>query len=202
MQTLYTNSLKLALILLVCLALNACVSSTSGEYKQQINTAAAAKLNVRMGIDYLKRKNTVMAKKKFDTALQLAPQDPSSWFGLGYFYETTDNLALADRFYQKAIKVSSKSGAAHNNYGTFLCRHGRYQEGIKQFIKAVKEPGYLQVPAAYENAGLCEMMAKNKKSAKTFFKLAVNNGPEQKTSLYELAKLNHQSGNIKPKKRS
>ncbi|EKD92180.1 MAG: hypothetical protein ACD_29C00132G0001, partial [uncultured bacterium] len=97
-------------------------------------------------------------------------------------------------YYQKAIDVEPHSGAAINNYGTFLCRTGRYQEAIQSFLKAAIEPNYLQSASAYENAGICALKMSNILLAKKYFHEALNNNPSMPFSLLSLSRICHQTG--------
>lgn len=154
------------------------------------NPRLAAKLNVRLGIDYLEHNKIVMAKKTFINSLREAPNIAASWYGMAYFLEATGRKQEAEKYYRRAIEVEPDSGEAHNNYGTYLCRTARYREGIQQFLIAIRETDYLAPAEAYENAGLCALLMHDNKLAEQYFIQAINNNPDSFTSLFELASIN------------
>lgn len=73
-----------------------------------------------------------------------------------YYYEKTSQRTLADSAYHAMLQQAPHSGAAHNNYGTFLCRAGAYKRGIHELLLAANNPHYLRRNTAYRNALLCK----------------------------------------------
>ncbi len=171
-------------------------SSSLANERERLSPNSSAELNVRLAIDYLKQKNIPMAKVSLLKAKQDAPKSAAVWYAMGYFDEVTGDAAKAEEDYERAIQFAPKSGNAHNNYGTFLCRHGRYRESVEQFSVATSIPDYLDVSGAYENAGLCATLIPDRKMAMSFFLKAVSNDPNHPTSLLELAKLYYEQGDF------
>src|SRR5207248_325221 len=116
---------------------------------------AAAKTNARLGLVYLQKGLYPASKERLLTSIQEDPKIAAGWYSMAYYLEKTGNLQQAEKYYRKAIEVEPHSGAALNNYGTFLCRTHQYQAAIAEFIKAAHERTYLDSAGAYENAGTC-----------------------------------------------
>lgn len=184
--------LSLPLIGATSLALTACATNSEGKRNKSYIDNEAAIANVQMGIAYLKKNDTVLAKRKFTKAIQEAPNLPASWYAMAYYNEVTGKLEQADQQYRKAIAVAPNSGEAHNNYGTFLCRHGKYRQAIAQFDQAIEEPSYMQDGAAYENAGICALAMPDKKLAYHYFQQALLNDPNLTNALLHLGELSYQ----------
>ena len=196
------NKFKLLLVIgVVCACVSGCktpeipigesIVARSAEAKK----LAAAKINIRLGIAYLQRQDISRSKQKFLLALEEAPNLPESWYAMAYFLEQTKNNEQANLYYKKAIALAPSRGDTLNNYGTFLCRVGKYREAVNYFLRATLDPKYLDPSAAYENAGLCAAKMPNKVLAMQYFKRALDEDPTRTTSLLELAKLNYQSKN-------
>ena len=104
-------------------------------------------------------------------------------------------MPQAEADYKQAIALDKNSGMANNNYGTFLCRNGRYKEAIAQFMIAANQTEYLHAGGAYENAGICALEVPDEEAAKGFFLQALNNEPDRKTANFELAKIYYHEDN-------
>lgn len=174
--------------LFLLLILNACTTEVVGGSGNKTNMAQASSLNVQLGNNYLRQGNRSRAKQKFLLAVQQAAT-PQSYGALAYFYEQTSELNNAESYYKKAISEDAKAGAAHNNYGAFLCRQKRYPEAESEFMLAVQDKNYLNDAGAYENAGLCALLIPNNDKAVTYFKNSIAQNPNMSVSILELAKL-------------
>ena len=176
-----------------------CVSFFLGNFAYSIfadgnNPAEAARTNAKLGLAYLEKGLYPASKERLLTAINDDPKIAAGWYSMAYYLEKTDDNTEAEIYYRKAISIEPHSGSAKNNYGTFLCRLGRYQEAIHQFLSAANETDYLEVAQAYENAGICAMMIPNNSLALTYFHQALNNNPNMPFTLLNLARLNHING--------
>ncbi|MFN7097259.1 MAG: type IV pilus biogenesis/stability protein PilW, partial [Gammaproteobacteria bacterium] len=154
----------------------------------------AAVYNVQLGIGYLREGNITRAKTKLLLAQSQDPTSPDVWDALAFFYESTGNDTLADRYYLKAISLDSKRGSSLNNYGVYLCKKGQYRQSLTYFSQAVADPAYVNVASTYENAGLCAEEIPDMATAQKFFILALDNNPVLSTSTLELAEINFENG--------
>lgn len=91
-------------------------------------------------------------------------------------------------------------GDVQNNYGTYLCRTGEYEQSIDHFMLAVKDPDYLDTSDAYENAGLCALKIPNKKMAYGYFNTAITQNPSRPVSLFKMAQLDYEMGDYQKAK--
>lgn len=194
--------LSLSTLLALGLGLSAC--STTANYsdsQHQIhhvrNPVKAANINVQLGLELLKKGESAQAKSKLLLAKRLAPKDPAVWFGFGYFFENTGDVAQADFSYRKAIQLAPEHGNSHNNYGTFLCRQGKYQEAIQHFLLAIADPEYLDISGAYENAGIAALQLPNQRLAQQYFQKALEYNSSSDVALVQLAKIAYSNNNFK-----
>lgn len=160
----------------------------------------AAKINAQLGMAYLEQKNVQRAKMKLLLALNQGPDIPEPWYSMGYFLEATGDNTEAAKYYLKAVEIAPDRGESQNNYGTFLCRQGKYAESIKHFLLAANAQNYLDPAAAYENAGLCSMNSGAYKQAAGYFKQALLKDPGRNLSLLKLAETNVKLGHYKEAK--
>jgi type IV pilus assembly protein PilF len=165
------------------------LNSSSLSQNSTNNSQKAAAINVQLGIGYLQQGYPERAKSKLLLALEEAPHWPPSLDAMAFYLEITGESGQADDYYRQAIRRAPHDGSSHNNYGTYLCRKGEYALAIDQFMRAVKDPLYLDTAKAYENAGLCALKMPNDTLANQFFIKALRLDPRRDTSMLELANL-------------
>ena len=174
--------------IILTLLLSSCSLNTP-ELTVAPKNPAAGEINTSLGLAYLAQHDVAHAQQKLLLAQQQAPNDPAVWYATGYFLENSQELPAAEKAYLRALELSPHSGAAQNNYGAFLCRHGNYTAAITHFLRAVQDPNYLHAAQAYENAGHCALLIPDTHVAKTYFKLAVARDPQLMSAITALQQL-------------
>lgn len=154
----------------------------------------AAKTNAQLGMAYLNKNMYAESKNRLLIALQEDPEIAAGWYSMGYYYQKTNNAKLAEQYYQKAISVEPTSGAAHNNYGAFLCQEKQYKNAISEFLSAINQPNYIHAASAYENAAMCALRIPDRSLAVSYFQKAIDNNPNKPYSLLSLAQISYQNG--------
>jgi len=165
-------------------ALVSCATNTTPDRDPEAQTRVS-EINIQLGLKYLEMKNYQRSKQKLLLALEENPKLPEANYAMAYFYETCGDMQQADQFYLKALSYAPHRGDVQNNYGTFLCRRGRYQEAIQHFEMAANDKDYLDPASAYENAGWCALKIPDKKLAIKNFQLAVMHDPGRSVALQE-----------------
>lgn len=160
---------KKIVCLYLCLLITGCSSHLFSSAKEN---PAAAEINAKLALAYLEKNDLVHARQKLIAAQQQAPHDPAIWYSSGYFFERTGDNSAARHAYLRAIQLSPQEGAAQNNYGVFLCRQGEYAAAISHFLLAAKDPSYLNVANAYQNAAYCAAKIPDKALADGYTRLA------------------------------
>lgn len=178
-------------IIFVCILTSCSSTKSRAEEADRERLIKTAKINSQLGIAYLEKGNIQRSKQKLLLALKQAPMIPEPWYSMGYFYETTGNKDEAKNYYLKALGLAPTRGDVQNNYGTFLCRSDHYKESIQHFLLATKDPSYLDVASAYENAGLCAMKIPDTKLATHYFKQALLQDSSRRVALHQLTELEH-----------
>ncbi|HSF71317.1 MAG TPA: type IV pilus biogenesis/stability protein PilW, partial [Methylotenera sp.] len=114
--------------------------------------------------------------------------------GLGLVYAALGEDVKADAGYKKAIQLQPRSSESHNNYGSFLCSRKRYDESIKHFLEAVKNPLYSTPNLAYANAGICSARKNDIKSAEIYLTKALELQPLTHSAATQLAEIQFNRG--------
>ena len=145
---------KIVSLLILLGLLQACYVPVEPDQSQ--NEKASA-VNVQLGIGYMQQNNLDLASEKLTKAIN---QDPDSAPAQNAYAILQDRLLQTEKaeyHYKKATTLDPKNSQAANNYGAFLCRHGRELESEKYFMQALKNPLYSTPEFAYTNAALCLM---------------------------------------------
>lgn len=159
---------------------------------ESVDHVKAAKLNVELGLNYLKQEQVSRAKSKLLRAKKLAPELPEVHYSYGYLLEYVGEIPAAEKEYQKAVSLNPKGGNERNNLGTFLCRQHQYRKAEKEFLKAIDDPNYPNTAEALENAGVCVNQIPDVAKAVEYFEKALRYDPNRPTALLELAMIRFQ----------
>ncbi len=169
------------------LLLGACV----GPGKPKVDKARVAELNTRLGLEYLQQDRPDLAKVKLDRALEARPRSAAVNWANALLYEKLGDMEKAEAFYRKAVKYDPDSAEAHNNFGAFLCKRGRANEGVKHFDKAAANTVYPTPEYALTNAGVCLLEAGDDVEAEAYFRKALDRNPRHASALYQMALLTY-----------
>ena len=171
------------------LALTGC-ASTGG---QQSEISRAAKLNVQLGLDYLRQERLQLAETKLQRALAASPDSSQVQWAYALLQDRLGRGEAAERHFRRAISLSPDDAYARNNYGSFLCRQGRVKQGLAAFDKAASNPLYSEPESAWTNAGICLVRSSNDaetiKEAESYFRKALEANPRYVRALYQMAVL-------------
>jgi len=115
----------------------------------------ASAVNVQLGIGYLEQNNLELANEKLSKALRQDPNSASAHNAFAILQDRLLQTEKAEYHYRKATTLDPTNSRAANNFGAFLCRHGRELESEKYFLQALKNPLYSTPEFAYTNAALC-----------------------------------------------
>jgi len=173
------------------LALNS-QSPSMYDLPESIDHIKAAKLNVELGLNYLKQEQVSRAKSKLLRAKKLAPDLPEVHYSYGYFLEYVGEIPAAEKSYQKAVSLNPKGGNERNNLGAFLCRQHQYRKAEKEFLKAIDDPNYPNTAEALENAGVCVNQIPDVAKAVEYFEKSLRYDANRSTALLELAMIRYQ----------
>lgn len=148
--------------------------------------AEAARVHTELGQKYLQQGKTEVALEKLLKALQFDPNYVDAHTVIAVLYESINDLPKAEEHYKRAVQLKPKGGAENNNYGRFLCEHGRYEEAQGYFDKALADPFYATPALAMSNAGACLMRAGKAEPAEKLLRQSLALNPDDATALLAL----------------
>jgi type IV pilus assembly protein PilF len=182
------------LSMLIILFTSGCVT-VGEESKVSAAPIDAADTRIELGLAYMKREQYSRAKQDFEKALEFAPRYYRSHLSMAYYFEAVGQFQQARDTYQTALKVAPSNGEVYHNYGTFLCKRGKYDLAETMLIAATEQPNYYQIAESYENAGLCALKAERPTEARTFFEKSLEHDPYRPNATIQLAAIEVNVGN-------
>ncbi len=184
------------LVALLCF-LSACETTGSQIDNNDYNNRAIidrARAHTNLGAAYLQKNKLEIALDEFKKAVEIMPTFAMAYNGLAMVRSALGQDAEAEYNFKKAIKLDASISETYNNYGTFLCSRGRYNESITQFLEAVKNPLYGTPSAAYANAGICSKRNGDVKGAEIYLNKALEIQPLTHAAAQPLADIQFSRG--------
>jgi type IV pilus assembly protein PilF len=179
---------RLMFAMAAVLLMAACVHSNPA---RPIKKENAAQYNMQLGIAYLHQGNLPLAKEKLDRAMSEGPREPAVHSAMALLYDRLDKPREADEEFRTALRLGPEDPDILNNYAIYLCRVGRTDEGVKNFLEAAHNGLYRTPETAYTNAGVCLRAGNKLDLAARQFENALAVRPNYGEAAYQLVDLEY-----------
>ncbi|SMF31054.1 type IV pilus biogenesis/stability protein PilW [Pseudogulbenkiania subflava] len=160
-------------------------------------TNELAQIRTQLAVEYSRIGNYKAALLSADQAIAADQRYVPAYLAKAYVLTLLKVDGDAEQNYQKALAMEPANPEANNNYGEFLCDHGRAQDGMGYFAKALANPLYDTPQTAYLNLGRCSALLGQKAQANDYLLSALRVSPNYPPALKELAALHFGQGNAK-----
>ncbi len=199
-----TKALRLALATLagaVLLALGACESTSSKPATppvpqvpqpppvQEAPPPVRAQLHAEIAAGYYERGQMEIALQELDMAVKLDPRNAKIYNVYGLIYAMLGEEAKAQANFQSAIELAPNDSEIRQNWGWYLCSHGKPRESLAEFELAVRNPLYRTPDIALVNAGKCAAEIGETRRAEDYYRRALQANPNSTQAAYNLALL-------------
>lgn len=197
MSNLKITALALVLQITVvgCVSEQTVVEGTRGG-QTEVGSDQQARTRMSLGLTYLQRGENDQAIFNLEKAKELAPDMPEIWNALAYYYQQVDEIDLAEDAYRTALRKDSNNADTYNNFGAFLCQHGKYKQAEELLLAAVKLPGYIRVADSYENLAYCSLEQNDFAKYKQYLLSSLKHSSSRQTAVYNIAMLEYAMGNM------
>lgn len=189
-------SLRLALCLLAAALAGCAGGGVKGGGSQELKTASdqspiekRASIRLQLAVGYFQDGKLEVALDEVKQAIAINPEFADAYGVRALIYSQMGELTLADENYQRALKLAPNNPDLANNYGSFLCQHGKGTQGIALFESALKNPAYQSPVKALLNAGSCSLKMKNLDAAERYLLDALRYEPDHPATNANLAKV-------------
>jgi len=173
--------ISFVLLLSACVATETTVTTknTGAGNNMVFDPQGAADTRIKLALLYLQKNNMQQAKENLEKALEYQPDDADIYRVFAYYYQQVKEVDKAEALYKKSLSLDSQNPHTYNNYGTFLCKQGRYQDAENAFLTALKQTSYIEVANTYENAGTCSEKAGEIDKAIYYYQYALSHSPNK-----------------------
>lgn len=171
----------LALALSGLLLIAAC--ATPAERAERRN---AAQLNTQLGINYAHQGQYDLALEKLLKAVDQDQDYAPAHSALAVIYQTRGDRVAAEREFRKALALDSSDPTVKNNFGVFLCEHGKPDEARRYFMDVTRDPRFPAPEQAWTNAGICAKKT-DPDQAERDFREALRLKPDDRDALAQMA---------------
>ena len=173
--------------LLLLTLLSACASDS--DLPKGVNPKDAARINLQLGADYARKNDFDMAIEKLKRSIKQDPGVAQAHSTIAFVYSAKGMSELADEEYRKAISLDSTDATLRNNFGVFLCAHGKTDEALRNFVQAATSKTYATPEVAWTNAGVCARRRPDLDAAERHFREALQANPKFADALAQMASL-------------
>lgn len=170
-------------------SLAGCISTTSGPEKQKLDPANAAQSHYTLGAQYYRSGNYEVARDRLKQSLKFDPNRALTWTTLALTYEAMGNDVLAEQSYASAVRVAPRDFQTLNTYGVYLCRHGRQDQAIPYFERAINAPENEYAEVTLTNAGVCLSQKPDAAAAERYFRKALQRNRNYGEALLQMSLL-------------
>ncbi len=193
------------LLVLSAAALAACAgqppaSDVSVPYDQRETQAQkdpreGARVHTSLAANYFVGRNYAVALEEANKALQDDPSYVPALNILGLTYMELGQDGPAQQAFDRAVSINPGDSDTRNNYGWYLCqRKQQPDEGIRQFMLALRNPLYQSPERAWANAGDCARAKGDFAAAEGYYTKALERRPGFGRGLVGLGELSYRRG--------
>ncbi|MCW9089196.1 MAG: type IV pilus biogenesis/stability protein PilW [Gammaproteobacteria bacterium] len=183
----------LFLTLSLLVVLSGCSNSA---VRDGVDTKKAAAANADLGLRYMLQGNNELALSKLRRSLEFDSRYGPAHHYIAELYRRLDRPEDAGKHFQQAVRYhEGEDTNLFNNYGAFLCSHGDYAAGEKQFLRVLENPVYPRPDQVYENLGLCMEGKPDLEKAEEYLRKALQINPRLPKSLLAMARISLENEN-------
>jgi type IV pilus assembly protein PilF len=160
----------------------------------QTNADRLSNTRMELAQAYLGRNQPTDALDQVKQALQAKPNNPAAYGLRGLIYASLGDTEKADESFQRAMQLAPHDADLIHNYGWYLCQQHRFSDANAQFLLAIAEPTYRQVPRTMLVQGVCQLRAGKPQDAEKTLTRAYELDPANPTIAVNLAEVLYRNG--------
>lgn len=158
--------------------------------------AYRAQLHAEIAAGFYERGQMQVALQELDEAIKLDPKNAKIYNVYGLVYAVLGEDANAERNFQQALSLAPTDSEIRQNWGWYLCTHGKPRESIPEFEAAIRNPLYKSPDIALTNAGKCSIEIGDKRAGEEYLRRAMTINPNNVSASYNLALLLYRENRV------
>lgn len=162
--------------------------------KKAVDPERALKARVDAGLKNLEAGDSQRAMFHLNKAMEWNNKSAEVHNAFALLYRYQGDVEQEEKHYKLAVKYDSKDSKVRHNYGSFLCTHERYNEGIKQLQMAANNYQYGNRVQSFENLGLCAKKKGDSEAAAAAFQRIYRIDQKRPVTVLNLAILEYEQG--------
>jgi len=159
--------------------------------QQEATPRQRAETHVDLAVGYYERTQMDVALEELGIAEKIDATYPRIYNIYGLVYATIGELPKAETSFRRALELAPNDSEVRQNWGWYLCTHGRAKESIAEFEAAIRDPLYRTPEIALVNAGKCSVAIGDPAAADQYFRRALQLRPTEPAAAYNLALLSY-----------
>ncbi len=160
-----------------------------------------ARIRTELATLYYSAGNLGVALEEARLAVQADPGYAMAYSILGAVYMELRESELARQNFERALRLAPGDPEINHRYGWFLCQSGREAEAVHYFQQAMRNPLYPTPWRSAAAAGLCAHRKGMLREAEGYFVAALQQDPDEPTSLLHLAEIRYRQGELEEARR-
>jgi len=183
--------------IIILMVIIGCASNpTNPGLRPSAGTNQIALANLNLAVEYMRTGDLEIALERLNRAYEADPRHYGTHNVYGLLYQRLGDPVLAEDHFKRAIALNSNDSESKNNYGSFLCQRGRFDEAEETFLSAASNPLYQTPEVAYANAGTCAIANNRKDLGENYLRQALSLNPRLSVALLQMSQLNYEQDNF------
>jgi type IV pilus assembly protein PilF len=163
---------------------------------QEAPPAYRAQLHAEIAAGFYERGQMQVAMQELEEAMKLDPTNAKIYNVYGLVYAVLGEDGKAEQNFKQAVSLAPNDSEIRQNWGWYLCTHGKPRESIPEFEMAIKNPLYKSPDVALTNAGKCSIEFGDNRAGEAYLKRALTINPANISTVYNLALLMYRESRI------
>jgi type IV pilus assembly protein PilF len=163
---------------------------------QEAPPAYRAQLHAEIAAGFYERGQMQVAMQELEEAMKLDATNAKIYNVYGLVYAVLGEDGKAEQNFKQAVSLAPNDSEIRQNWGWYLCTHGKPRESIPEFEMAIKNPLYKSPDVALTNAGKCSIEFGDNRAGEAYLKRALTINPANISTVYNLALLMYRESRI------
>lgn len=162
--------------------------------QQEATPRYKAELRTELAAGYFERGQYDVALEELGEAFRFDPTYARIHSVYGLVYTELGDDAKAEASFRRGLELAPTDSEIRQNWGWYLCTHGKPREAIAEFESAIANPLHRTPEIALINAGKCSVQAGDNAAADQYLRRALTLKRGHPVAAYNLALLSLRGG--------